>query len=144
MGPTWWIGYREPTWWIGHGPYCTSGHVIVFSDATVFVCLLYFAVQVDAYGFERPDDFDYASYEEFMSDYLAVLARRASRWSHYLNKQKATSGDIKRSRKGVSVCMYVRYVCEVCMCVPRSLRLTVGFLVCKLCVYVMYVCKICV
>jgi len=36
---------------------------------------------VDAYGFERPADFDYKSYDEFMSHYVHVLARRAGRWA---------------------------------------------------------------
>jgi len=39
---------------------------------------------VDAYGFERPDDFDYKSYDEFMSHYVHVLARRAGRWTSLL------------------------------------------------------------
>jgi len=40
---------------------------------------------VDAYGFERPADFDYKSYEEFMSRYVHVLARRAGRWAALLD-----------------------------------------------------------
>ncbi|CAB1327446.1 unnamed protein product, partial [Coregonus sp. 'balchen'] len=32
---------------------------------------------VDPYGFERSKDFDYESYEELMSEYLAVLTRRS-------------------------------------------------------------------
>ncbi|XP_039296162.1 growth hormone-regulated TBC protein 1 [Nilaparvata lugens] len=37
--------------------------------------------KVDEYGFERPSDFDYESYEDFMSQYLKVLAKRAKKWS---------------------------------------------------------------
>ncbi len=41
---------------------------------------------MDGYGFERPEDFDFKSYEDFMASYLSVLARRAQRW-------KTTVGD---------------------------------------------------
>ena len=40
---------------------------------------------VDAYGFERPEDFDYKSYDEFMSHYVKVLGRRAGRWATLLD-----------------------------------------------------------
>lgn len=40
--------------------------------------------RVDLYGFERPEDFDYAAYDEFLSAYLAVLTRRALKWSRLL------------------------------------------------------------
>ena len=51
---------------------------------------------VDQYGFHRPDDFDYDSYDHFMSSYLAVLARRATRWSQFMKG----SSKVKKSRKG--------------------------------------------
>ncbi|XP_031562167.1 growth hormone-regulated TBC protein 1-A-like [Actinia tenebrosa] len=50
---------------------------------------------VDEYGFQRPDDFDYNSYEHFMTSYLRVLARRASRWQRFV---RGTS-KVKKSRK---------------------------------------------
>jgi len=40
---------------------------------------------VDSYGFERPSDFDYKAYDEFMSRYVHVLARRAGRWTTLLD-----------------------------------------------------------
>jgi len=40
---------------------------------------------VDAYGFERPTDFDCKSYDEFMARYVHVLARRAGRWAILLD-----------------------------------------------------------
>jgi len=40
---------------------------------------------VDVYGFERPADFDFKSYDEFMSHYVHVLARRAGRWATLLD-----------------------------------------------------------
>ena len=55
-----------------------------------------FCSKVDPYGFERPEDFDYNSYEEFMSGYLSVLARRASKWQTLLGEKNA----IDHSRKG--------------------------------------------
>ena len=46
---------------------------------------VYRGPMVDAYGFERPADFDYKSYDEFMSRYVQVLARRAGRWTTLLD-----------------------------------------------------------
>ena len=51
---------------------------------------------VDEYGFHRPDDFDYSSYEEFMSSYIRVLARRASRWDRFLRGVNK----VRKSRRG--------------------------------------------
>lgn len=53
--------------------------------------------RVDPYGFERPDDFDYASYEAFFSRYLVVLTRRAIKWSKLLKGKNS----IQKSLKGV-------------------------------------------
>nr|XP_058897818.1 growth hormone-regulated TBC protein 1 isoform X3 [Kogia breviceps] len=60
--------------------------------------------RIDPYGFERPEDFDYAAYEEFFSAYLAILTRRAIKWSRLLKG----GGGIQKSmtlkryiRKGV-------------------------------------------
>ena len=51
--------------------------------------------KVDSYGFERSEDFDEQAYEEFMSSYLMVLARRAARWRPLVvGKEK-----VPRSRK---------------------------------------------
>ncbi|KAK3724331.1 hypothetical protein QZH41_001812 [Actinostola sp. cb2023] len=50
---------------------------------------------VDEYGFKRPDDFDYENYDHFMSSYLRVLARRASRWKKFIRG----SSKVKKSRK---------------------------------------------
>ncbi|RMX42088.1 hypothetical protein pdam_00001221 [Pocillopora damicornis] len=55
---------------------------------------------VDEYGFHRPDDFDYSSYEEFMSSYIRVLAHRASRWDDFMkgvNKVRKSRRDIDRT-----------------------------------------------
>ncbi|KAM4701762.1 growth hormone-regulated TBC protein 1 [Discoglossus pictus] len=60
--------------------------------------------RIDAYGFERPEEFDYESYEEFLSRYLAVLTRRAVKWSKLLKETRAVekTGKVKRyTRKGV-------------------------------------------
>ncbi|XP_010618288.1 growth hormone-regulated TBC protein 1 [Fukomys damarensis] len=56
------------------------------------------------YGFERPEDFDYAAHEEFLSAYLAVLTRRALKWSRLLQGDSGLSrtSTVKRYvRKGV-------------------------------------------
>ncbi|XP_045554341.1 growth hormone-regulated TBC protein 1-A isoform X1 [Salmo salar] len=56
---------------------------------------------VDPYGFERLEDFDYESYEELMSEYLAVLTRRSIRWSKLLQGPG-------RLEKSIKVKRYVR------------------------------------
>ena len=59
--------------------------------------LLSYFSEIDAYGFRRPEDFDYETYEEFMSRYLSVLSRRASKWSQLVG---ANHKPVKKSRKG--------------------------------------------
>ncbi|XP_034950902.1 growth hormone-regulated TBC protein 1 [Chelonus insularis] len=59
---------------------------------------------VDEYGFERPSNFDYETYEEFMSEYLKVLAKRAKKWAELIGEGKSLdrSITIKRYvRKGI-------------------------------------------
>ncbi|TRY92729.1 hypothetical protein DNTS_024816 [Danionella cerebrum] len=59
---------------------------------------------VDAYGFERSEEFDYESYEELMSEYLMVLTRRSIKWSKMLRGKQSIdrSMTVKRYiRKGV-------------------------------------------
>ncbi|XP_043275362.1 growth hormone-regulated TBC protein 1-A-like isoform X2 [Venturia canescens] len=59
---------------------------------------------VDEYGFERPPNFDYGTYEDFMSDYLKVLAKRAKKWAEIIGEGKSLqrSLTIKRYvRKGI-------------------------------------------
>ena len=53
---------------------------------------------VDEYGFERPSDFDYQTYEEFMSNYLSVLSRRARKWSHLLGSKETVGRGFKVKR----------------------------------------------
>ncbi|XP_043101964.1 growth hormone-regulated TBC protein 1-A [Puntigrus tetrazona] len=62
------------------------------------------AASVDPYGFERSDDFDYESYEELMSEYLAVLTRRSIKWSKLLQGKRRVDRNLKVKRyvrKGV-------------------------------------------
>nr|XP_045370699.1 growth hormone-regulated TBC protein 1 isoform X2 [Camelus bactrianus] len=71
--------------------------------------------RIDPYGFERPEDFDYAAYEEFFSAYLVVLTRRAIKWSKLLKGgggvQKSmtdmnrTFPDNVKFRKGADPCL---------------------------------------
>ncbi|XP_033841328.1 growth hormone-regulated TBC protein 1-A [Periophthalmus magnuspinnatus] len=59
---------------------------------------------VDPYGFERSEDFDYSSYEELMSVYLAVLTRRSIKWSKLLKGKHRVQKNVKLKRyvrKGV-------------------------------------------
>ena len=53
--------------------------------------------EIDPYGFERSEDFDYDSYENFMAEYLSVLARRLAKWEKLLNG----TSDVSRSNKGI-------------------------------------------
>ncbi|KAJ8951859.1 hypothetical protein NQ318_019835 [Aromia moschata] len=58
--------------------------------------------KVDEYGFKRPDDFNYEMYDNFMSQYMRVLIRRAQRWSTLKGDAYKKSGTLKRFvRKGI-------------------------------------------
>ncbi|XP_055867813.1 growth hormone-regulated TBC protein 1-like isoform X1 [Biomphalaria glabrata] len=60
--------------------------------------------KVDPYGFERTAEFDFESYEKFMSTYLSTLSRRASRWKSSFKKMDnlSNSRKLKRfCRKGI-------------------------------------------
>jgi len=65
--------------------------VIYFDCKRVCVC----GSVIDAYGFERPENFDARTHEEFMAQYLGVLVRRASRWSRYMHGRKRVSKSAK-------------------------------------------------
>ncbi|KAM6447370.1 growth hormone-regulated TBC protein 1 isoform 1-T1 [Liasis olivaceus] len=54
--------------------------------------------RVDPYGFERPADFDYATYEEFFSRYLVILTRRAIKWSKLLKGNTRIQKNLKVKR----------------------------------------------
>lgn len=65
--------------------------------------MLVFSV-VDEYGFERPQDFDYETYEDFMSEYLKVLAKMARKWAKIIGEGKSPQRSImikKYVRKGI-------------------------------------------
>lgn len=54
---------------------------------------------VDEYGFKRPDNFDYKSYEAFMSSYLKTLAKRRIKWETIMQpKNDLTNVDPKLKR----------------------------------------------
>ncbi|KAK3095820.1 hypothetical protein FSP39_019638 [Pinctada imbricata] len=59
---------------------------------------------VDGYGFNKGENFDHESYDEFMSRYISVLARRASRWQALIGHKTRVSKSrkVKRyCRKGI-------------------------------------------
>ncbi|XP_009074181.1 PREDICTED: growth hormone-regulated TBC protein 1-like, partial [Acanthisitta chloris] len=62
------------------------------------VTLMKLPTGVDPYGFERPEDFDYASYEAFFSRYLVVLTRRAIKWSKLLKGNNSIQKSLKVKR----------------------------------------------
>lgn len=80
----------------GRGALCHRSHVHaeLYSGTTGF---LFLCCRIDPYGFERPEDFDYAAYEEFFSTYLVILTRRAIKWSKLLkgssSVQKSMTGE---------------------------------------------------
>ena len=57
---------------------------------------------VDPYGFERPDNFDYETYEDFMATYMTVLARRAGKWNQIVGENE----NMSRSGK----CEYLPFI----------------------------------
>ncbi|XP_014254338.1 growth hormone-regulated TBC protein 1-like [Cimex lectularius] len=62
--------------------------------------------KVDEYGFERPEDFDYAMYENFISQYLKILAKRSKKWSTIMASGKSLkkySGLKADIRKGIPI-----------------------------------------
>ncbi|KAL5005119.1 hypothetical protein ScPMuIL_018575 [Solemya velum] len=59
---------------------------------------------VDGYGFERGQNFDHIVYDDFMSQYLSVLARRSARWREIVGRKSRIqrSAKVKRfCRKGI-------------------------------------------
>ncbi|XP_076805568.1 growth hormone-regulated TBC protein 1-like [Clavelina lepadiformis] len=52
--------------------------------------------KVDPYGFERGNDFDYKAFENFESEYLAVLARRTIKWDKMM--KNGTKRKVKPDR----------------------------------------------
>ncbi|OCT95362.1 growth hormone-regulated TBC protein 1-like [Xenopus laevis] len=54
--------------------------------------------RIDAYGFVRPAEFDYAFYEEFIARYHVVLTRRALKWSKLLQQSSAVEKSMKVKR----------------------------------------------
>ncbi|CAG9858441.1 unnamed protein product [Phyllotreta striolata] len=58
--------------------------------------------KVDEYGFERSENFNYDVYDEFMSEYIRVLTRRAQRWNTLKNDIFNRPAVLKRFiRKGI-------------------------------------------
>ncbi|XP_052782027.1 growth hormone-regulated TBC protein 1-A-like [Mya arenaria] len=59
---------------------------------------------VDGYGFQREANFDHHQYDEFMSEYLPVMTRRAQRWDSLVGEGSKInkSRTVKRfCRKGI-------------------------------------------
>ena len=78
----------------------TGTHNLEIISLSCFICI---CSPVDEYGFHRPDDFDYKSYEDFMSNYLRVLARRASRWDRFMKGVNK----VRKSRRGTVDLLYI-------------------------------------
>lgn len=69
---------------------CDVLSVVLVKPVRACVCF-----SVDPYGFERSGDFDYESYEELMSEYLAVLTRRSIKWSKLLQGKPRVDRNLK-------------------------------------------------
>lgn len=72
--------------------------MLTFSCVLCNLIVFFSFSDVDEYGFERPEDFDYESYEEFMSSYLKTLAKRSKKWSEYLDNGKNIKKNVKLKR----------------------------------------------
>ncbi|VEN56373.1 unnamed protein product [Callosobruchus maculatus] len=60
--------------------------------------------KVDEYGFERPENFNYESYDAFMSEYMGILTRRAQRWNALERGIFKSPSILKRFiRKGIPI-----------------------------------------
>nr|CAI5862228.1 unnamed protein product [Callosobruchus analis] len=60
--------------------------------------------KVDEYGFERPENFNYESYDAFMSEYMRTLTRRAQRWNALEKGIFKNPNTLKRFvRKGIPI-----------------------------------------
>lgn len=68
------------------------------------LAILFLHSDVDEYGFRRPDDFDYDTYERIMSDYYIVLATRRRKWEQLMQKHP----DLHRHRRSGQLKRYVR------------------------------------
>lgn len=62
-----------------------------------------FYSEVDEYGFQRPENFNYQFYEDFISQYMRILTRRQKRWELLKDSERfKKSNKLKRFvRKGV-------------------------------------------
>src|SRR4029434_3121674 len=68
-----------------------------------------------------PQDFDYESHEEMMSEYLAVLRRRSVKWSKLLHGNVKVEKNIKGQREGCAFKHFTR-------CCTSSAALALFFL----------------
>ena len=77
--------------------------ILCVKENIALINFCFICSKIDEYGFERPDDFDYKSYEVFMSHYMTVLTRRAMRWDRILTTNNLRkTGTMKRFiRKGI-------------------------------------------
>ena len=103
-------------------------HNIMSLSRFLQICVLNFVYSaVDAYGFERNDDFDRDEYEKFFSGYLSVLARRASKWKSIVSHREAIARNKKcKCKIGVRslifwsfmrFCCYRRAFCTTHACI---------------------------
>lgn len=59
------------------------------------VPLIFLICRTDKYGFQYSEDFNYEAYEEMMSEYLPVLARRSEKWSRLLKENTKVDKNLK-------------------------------------------------
>lgn len=78
--------------------------MLIHYNNYISIYIIFVSSDVDEYGFERPCDFDYETYEDFMSEYLKVLAKMAKKWAKVIGEGKSLQRSItlkKYVRKGV-------------------------------------------
>lgn len=59
------------------------------------VPLIFLICSIDKYGFQYAEDFNYEAYEEMMSEYFPVLARRSEKWSRLLKENTKVDKNLK-------------------------------------------------
>ena len=69
-------------------PHNTFFHRLFFAQRKMAAPSIYASnfSPIDEYGFKRPEDFDYRTYDNFMTEYLPVLVRRGAKWDKLLAK----------------------------------------------------------
>ena len=70
-------------------------HISYLEHFFIFKAINYFS-EIDPYGFTRKETFNYAEYQQIMSQYLPILTRRTIRWSKVMSNN---AKEVRQSRQ---------------------------------------------